>query len=39
MATLAFTSCKNEAKNEAKTETTEMSKDMAMAAISFGVRR
>ena len=38
IATLAFTSCKNGAKNEAKTETTEMSKEMAMADISFGVR-
>ncbi|PQJ82889.1 heavy-metal-associated domain-containing protein [Polaribacter glomeratus] len=38
IAAIAFTSCKNEAKNETKTETTEMSKDMAMTAVSFGVR-
>jgi copper chaperone CopZ len=38
IAILAFTSCKNETKNDAKTATTEVSKDMPMAAISFGVR-
>lgn len=35
---IGFTSCKNEAKKETETSTTEMSKDIAMTDISFGVR-
>ncbi|REE25479.1 hypothetical protein DFQ09_10268 [Winogradskyella pacifica] len=35
---LAFTSCKNETKQDTETSTTEVSNDMAMADISFGVR-
>jgi copper chaperone CopZ len=37
IAALSFTSCKNETKKETET-TTEMSKDMAMTDLSFGVR-
>ena len=37
IASLSFTSCKNETKKETET-TTEMSKDMAMTDLSFGVR-
>ncbi|WP_047245240.1 heavy-metal-associated domain-containing protein [Maribacter thermophilus] len=36
IAALGLTSCKNETKNE--TTTTEISKDMAMTNLSFGVR-
>ena len=35
---LGFTSCKNETKNETETTTTEVSKEMAMIDLSFGVR-
>ncbi|SDI53871.1 heavy-metal-associated domain-containing protein [Winogradskyella thalassocola] len=35
---LGFTSCKNETKQDPETTTTEASKDIAMADISFGVR-
>ena len=35
---LGFTSCKNETKQDTETTTTEASKDLAMADISFGVR-
>ncbi|WP_179349065.1 heavy-metal-associated domain-containing protein [Winogradskyella pacifica] len=35
---LGFTSCKNETKQDTKTTTTEASKDIAMADVSFGVR-
>jgi copper chaperone CopZ len=35
---IIFTSCKNETKKETETTTTEMSKDMAMTNLSFGVR-
>jgi copper chaperone CopZ len=38
IAAIVFTSCKNEAKGETETTTVEMSKDMAMTDISFGVR-
>ena len=38
IAALGFTSCKNETKKETETTTTEMSKDMAMTDLSFGVR-
>ncbi|WP_411767807.1 heavy-metal-associated domain-containing protein [Winogradskyella sp. A3E31] len=38
IAVLGFTSCKNETKKETETTTTEMSKDMAMTNLSFGVR-
>lgn len=38
IASIGFTSCKNKAKQETETTTTEMSKDMAMIDISFGVR-
>ncbi|RSK40276.1 heavy-metal-associated domain-containing protein [Mangrovimonas spongiae] len=40
MAAIGFTSCKNNTKTETETETTttEVSKDMAMTDISFGVR-
>lgn len=37
LATLSFTSCKNETKNETET-TTEVSKELAMTDLSFGVR-
>ena len=36
--TMGFTSCKNETKQETSEIKTEVSKDMAMADISFGVR-
>ena len=35
---LGFTSCKNETKQDPETTTTEASKNIAMADISFGVR-
>ena len=35
---LGFTSCKNETKQDPETTTTEASKDIAMADVSFGVR-
>jgi len=39
VATMSLTSCKNEAKTEVEsTTTTEMSKEMAMTDLSFGVR-
>ncbi|MBU2928282.1 heavy-metal-associated domain-containing protein [Winogradskyella psychrotolerans] len=38
IAALGFTSCKNETKKETETTTTEMSKDMAITDLSFGVR-
>ena len=37
MAAIGFTSCKNEAKQEVK-PTTEVSQEVAMADLSFGVR-
>jgi len=38
IAVLGFTSCKNETKKETNSLTTEMSKEMAMTELSFGVR-
>jgi copper chaperone CopZ len=38
LATMGLTSCKNEAKQVTETATTEVSNEMAMADISFGVR-
>jgi copper chaperone CopZ len=38
IAALGLTSCKNETKKETETTTTEISKDMAMTDLSFGVR-
>ncbi|QRM90307.1 copper chaperone [Lacinutrix sp. WUR7] len=38
LATVSLTSCKNETKQETETTTTEISNEMAMADISFGVR-
>ena len=38
IAAIGLTSCKNEIKKEANTTTSEMSKEMAMKDISFGVR-
>tara|TARA_R100000789_G_scaffold77770_1_gene73065 strand:+ start:695 stop:1093 length:399 start_codon:yes stop_codon:yes gene_type:complete len=38
IAALGLTSCKKETKKETETTTTEMSKDMAMTDLSFGVR-
>ncbi|MGH1384029.1 heavy-metal-associated domain-containing protein [Kordia sp.] len=38
IAALGLTSCKNETKKETETTTTEMTKDMAMKDLSFGVR-
>ena len=38
VAAIGLTSCKNEAKTETETTPTEVSQDMAMADISFGVR-
>lgn len=38
IAALGLTNCKNETKKETETTTTEMSKDMAMTDLSFGVR-
>ena len=35
---MGLTSCKNEAKQETETTTTEVSKDMTMTDLSFGVR-
>ncbi len=35
---MGLTSCKNETKKETETTTTEVSKDMAMTDLSFGVR-
>ena len=35
---MGFTSCKNETKKETETNTTEVSKEMAMTDLSFGVR-
>ena len=35
---MGLTSCKNEAKQETETTTTEVSKEMAIADITFGVR-
>lgn len=38
LVTMALTSCKNEAKQETETTTSEVSNEMAMTDISFGVR-
>ena len=38
IALLGLTSCKNETKKETETTTTEISKEMAMTELSFGVR-
>ncbi|WP_055444890.1 cation transporter [Lacinutrix himadriensis] len=38
LAIMGLTSCKNEAKQETETTTSEVSNEMAMADISFGVR-
>ncbi|MCL6295079.1 heavy-metal-associated domain-containing protein [Jejuia spongiicola] len=38
LAALGLTGCKNETKKEMEATTTEMSKDMAMTDLSFGVR-
>lgn len=38
IAAIGFTSCKNEVKKEVETATTEVSKDIAMTELSFGVR-
>ena len=38
LAALGLISCKNETKKETETTTTEMSNDMAMTDLSFGVR-
>ncbi len=38
IAALGLTSCKNETKKETESSTTEMSKEMAMTDLSFGVR-
>lgn len=38
IAALGLTSCKNETKKETETTSTEMSEDMAMTDLSFGVR-
>jgi len=38
LALVSVTSCKNETKEAAETTTTEMSQDLAMTDISFGVR-
>ncbi|WP_237274853.1 heavy-metal-associated domain-containing protein [Tenacibaculum ovolyticum] len=38
IAVLGFTSCKNETKKETETTTTDVSKDMAITDLSFGVR-
>ncbi|MDO6852756.1 cation transporter [Cellulophaga lytica] len=38
IAALGLTSCKNETKKETEATTTEMSKDMVMTDLSFGVR-
>ncbi|WP_242134999.1 heavy-metal-associated domain-containing protein [Aestuariivivens marinum] len=38
IVTMVFTSCKNESKKEVDTTTTEVSKEIAMTELSFGVR-
>jgi len=38
IAALGLTSCKNETKQEKETTTKEVSKDIAMTELSFGVR-
>jgi len=38
IAAIGLTSCKNETKQETETTTTEVSKEMAMTDLSFGVR-
>ncbi|TYA53127.1 heavy-metal-associated domain-containing protein [Formosa maritima] len=38
IAALGLTSCKNETKKETESSTTEMSKEIAMTDLSFGVR-
>lgn len=38
IAAMAFTSCKNEAKKETKTISTEVSKEIVLADLTFGVR-
>lgn len=38
MAAIGLTSCKDDAKQETETKTTEVSKEIAMADLSFGVR-
>ncbi len=38
VAAIGLTSCKNEAKQETETTTTEVSKEIAMTELSFGVR-
>ncbi len=38
IAAVGLTSCKNETKQETETTTTEVSKEMAMTDLSFGVR-
>ena len=38
IAAIGFTSCKNETKKETETTSTEVSKEMAMTELSFGVR-
>ena len=38
IAAMAFTSCKNEVKKETKTIATEVSKEIALADLTFGVR-
>lgn len=38
IAAMAFTSCKNEAKKDTKTISTEVSKEIALADLTFGVR-
>ena len=38
IAALGVTSCNSQTKKETKTTTTQMSKDMAMTDLSFGVR-
>ncbi|MCG1035748.1 heavy-metal-associated domain-containing protein [Polaribacter sargassicola] len=38
IAAVVFTSCKNETKKETETTTTEVSKEIAMTDLSFGVR-
>lgn len=38
IAAMGLTSCKNEAKQGAETTSTEVSKEIAMAEVSFGVR-
>jgi len=38
LAAVSFTSCKSDKQNQTETTTTEMSEDMAMTDLSFGVR-